>query len=93
MFRTNRGKCSLTYNHEQENNMQEPKIFGYTWEEIQAKQAGTYKPAVIPLWDGVTDYGCSYDTKKELYKMHPSGLLVSYERMCYLLGHNDVMKK
>jgi len=48
------------------------KIFGYTWESIQARQQGTYKPELVP--NTITKPQATEEDIKQLKTIGLSGL-------------------
>lgn len=63
--------------------MKPNKIFGMDWEEIQAKQMGTFKPKLVKRQPG-KDYG-SDPIGNGLVKLVPSGRIVTVQEARQLL--------
>ena len=63
----------------------ENRIFGRTWDEIQAMQQGTYKPKTINL-NKPGDFGAD-PLGDGMFKMIPSGDVVNCTERCKRLGH------
>lgn len=58
--------------------MNDDRIFGYAWEDIQAMQQGTHKPKVVI--DDCRDFGCD-PIGDGTFRMVPSGRVVTKEMM------------
>lgn len=59
-------------------------IFGYAWEEIQARQMKTYRPKPIVTVPG-KDYGAD-PVGDGTFRMVPSGDVVDYAERCKRLA-------